>query len=90
VGNLLHLLHAIDEGDANAFHHAIDEHFAGAALANAAVHAALAALQTVTVDGEPRLVQGRRDGVALRGFHLLTLVLKGRDLPFGNIQNGMV
>ena len=90
VGNLLHLLHAIDEGDADAFHHAIDEHFAGAALADAAVHTALTALQTVTVDGEPRLVQGRCDGVALRGFHLLTLVLKGRDLPFGNIQNGMV
>ena len=90
VGNLLHLFHAIDEGDADALHHAVDEHFAGTALADTAVHAALTALQTVAVDGEACLVQGRRDGVTFRGLHLLTLVLKGRDLPFGNIQDGMM
>ena len=90
VGNLLHLLHAIDEGDADALHDAIDEHFAGAALADAAVHTALTALQTVAVNGEARLMEGRRDGVTLRSLHLLTLVLKGRHLPFGNIQDGMV
>ena len=90
VGDLLHLLHAVDEGDADAFHHAVDEHFAGTALADAAVHAALAAFQAVAVDGETRLMQGRRDGVAFRGLHLLTLVFKGRHLPFGDVQDRMM
>ncbi len=90
VGDLLHLLHAIHEGDADALHHAVHKHFAGTALADTAVHAALAALQTVTVDGETCLMQGCRDGVTLRSLHLLTLVLKGRNLPFGNVQDGMM
>ena len=90
VGDFLHFLHAIHEGDANAFHHAIHEHFAGAAFADTAVHAALAALQTVTVDGETCLMQGGSDGVTLRSLHLLTLVFKGRNLPFGDVQDGMM
>ena len=90
MGNFLHFPHTVSEGDADAFHFTVNQHFARAALADAAVHAALAALQAVAVDGESCLVQGGRDGVALRSLDLLTLVFKGRDIPFGDIQNGMM
>ena len=64
-GNLLHLVDAVHQ------------HLAGTALADAAVHTALAPREAVAVDGEAGLVQRRCDGVALLRLYDLAFKFKG-------------
>ena len=66
---------------------AVDQHFAGAALAYAALHRALAVLQAVMVDRESGLVKGGGDGLAFLAGDLLALIDKFVEILLGDLQN---
>ena len=81
--------HAVDLGDADAADVAVDEHLAGAAFADAALHGALAVFQAVVVDREAGLVQGGCDGLAFLAADLLSFKYEFVEIFLGDIQDGM-
>ena len=85
--HMAHLFHSIDKGDANASHLPVDNHFTGAALADAAVKTAVAAVDAVAVHGEPGLVESGGNGVALAALHLLSVIKKFNNLALRDVQN---
>ena len=52
----------------------INNHFACATLADTAIEAAIATINTMAVDWETGLMQGGGNGVALAPMHLLTVI----------------
>ena len=88
-GDFAHFLHAIDEGDADAADFAVHEHFARAALADAALEAAVAASDAVAMDGIARLVKGGGDGLAPLTAHGLAFILEFHKVSLRDVQDGM-
>ena len=82
-----HFLHAVDEGDADTADLAVDEHFTGAALADAAVEASVATVERVAVDGITGLVKGGGDGLAPLTFHGLAFILEFHKVFLRDIQD---
>ena len=68
---------------------AVDQHFAGAALADAALHGAFAVFQAVVVDREAGLVQGGGDGLAFLAGDRLSFIGKSVEILFGDVQDGV-
>jgi hypothetical protein len=66
---------------------AVHQHFAGTALADAALHGALAVFQTVVMDRESGLVQRRGDGLAFLAADFLSFKYKFMEILFGDLQN---
>ena len=79
----------VDWRDTDAANLAVDEHFAGAALADAALEAAWFAVDGVAVDGEACLMEGCGDGVASQTLHGLAVEQKFDNLRPGDVENRM-
>ena len=84
-----HFLDTIDEGDADAADFAVDQHFAGTALADAAVEASVASVKAVAVNGIAGLVKGGGDGLAPLTFHGLAFILEFHKVFLRDVQNGV-
>ena len=86
----VHLFHAVHLGDADAADVAVHDHFARAALADAALHRAVAVLQAVVVDGESGLVQGGGDGLALLSGDGMSFKDKRMQILLRNFEDRML
>ena len=72
--DMVHLFDVINQCDADSFNLPINNHFACATLADTAIEAAIATINTMAVDWETGLMQGGGNGVALAPMHLLTVI----------------
>ena len=86
----VHLLHAVHLGDADPADMAVHDHLAGAALADAALHGAVAVFQTMVMDGKSGLMQRGGDGLALLAVNGLPFELKSVQVFLRNVQNRML
>jgi hypothetical protein len=90
VWNLGHFPDTVNQGNANPFHLAVDQHLTGAALANPAFQAPAAVFQAVAVDGKARLVKGCSDGEALVSLHCGPVIPENLYWPFFDLNNRML
>jgi hypothetical protein len=82
-----HFLDAVDKGDADTADLAVDQHLAGAALADAAVEASVATVERVAVDGISGLVKGGGDGLAALTFNGLAFILEFHKVFLRDVQD---
>ncbi len=87
VGDSTHLADTVNSSDTDAAHATVDQHLAGAALADAALKGAVAALQRVAVDGESRLVEGLGDSVTFAPLDGLAFKKEFDDVGLRDVQN---
>ena len=85
IAHQAHLLHAVYLGDADATHLAINQHLTRSALADAAVQAAVATVEAVTVNGIACLVQGGGNRIALPTQHLVSFIHKFHHLALRDV-----
>ena len=83
-------LHAVHLRDADAADVAVHDHLAGAALADPALHRAVAVLQAVVMDGKARLVQGGGDGLAFLAGDGMSFEDKRMQVLLRNAEDGML
>ena len=83
-------LHAVHFRDADAADVAVHDHLAGAALADAALHRAVAVLQAVVMDGEACLVQGGGDGLSFLAGDGLSFEDERMQVLLRNAEDGML
>lgn len=76
--------------DAYATNATVDEHFAGATLANTAFETAGFAVDAVAVDRESCLVKGRGDSVATTALNLLSVKEEFDHFGLRNVENGVI
>ena len=87
--NFANRLNAIDRSYADTLYFSIDQHLAGTAFADAALEAALASVDAMTVNREARLMQGCCNSITFLSCNLLTIILKGGLFGLWNVQNRM-
>ena len=90
LGDLAHLFHAVNAGDADAAHLSVDEHFAGTALADAALQAAVASRGAVAVYNESCLMKGGGYGFAFLAANSSPFKLKFHIFFFWKVKNRMI
>ena len=90
LGNLAHLFHTVNAGDADAAHLSVDEHFAGTALADAALQAAVAARGAVAVHNKSCLMKGGGYGFTLLSAYGSPLELELHEFFFWKVKNRMI
>ncbi len=87
IFNHLHLFHAVDGSDADAPHTAVDQHFAGAAFADATLERTVASTERMAVNRIAGLMQCLGNGVTLAALHGFAFKKKLHHLAFGDVEN---
>ena len=87
VRNFAYFMNTINLGDANAANLSINQHFAGAAFANAAFKAALAVGKTMAVYRVTGLVQGGGNGESFFSGNGFSIELKGNFFAYRNFED---
>ena len=82
-------MHAVYLGDADTAHMAVYKHLAGAALANAAFHGALALFEAHVVHRETGLMQGCGYCLAFLAADGVSFVGEFVKIFPGNVQDGV-
>ena len=90
IPNCLNLLHAINLGDTDAANLAVNQHLAGSALAYAALQAASAAFQAMTVHGITCLMEGCGYGLALLALDWFAFIKKLDFFTVNDVNNWML
>ena len=85
-----HFVYIIHFCDADAAHFAVNQHFAGTALADAAFQTAVASVKAVAVHRVSGLMQGGGDGIAFFRFYFLSFKQKFDGFLFRNLQDGVL
>ena len=84
-----YLFHTVHRGNADAAHLSVDKHLAGTALTDAAIQAAVAPVDTVTVYRIARLMEGCCYRIAFRRLHSGAVIKEFNRLALRDVKNRM-